>query len=348
MHNIRTCAHRSQLTAAKADAHVQQQRLAAAEANAATTAAQLLEAQANLSKVTTEAQALQQESEARLATARLSCSACAEKSGQVLELQQQLAAVRGAGEEQQRGRQEAAAALEACRSELDSVKAALAVAQRARDHLYQQLHGGGGLVIGGDAGGAAGSELGGYGLYNHNATVGSPTRMQLQMQMVSAAGAEEGGLIQRCTNMALQLQQQDVELSSLRQQLVEQQLALSEAQTSCGSAERQLQQAAGELKSARAAAGEASAAASAARQEADAAVQQVKSLQQALAQQQPDLAATKARVQKLEAQQHVLLGEYVCGGVLAARELTVDTCTPACALVWPQWEAPYRYAAREP
>lgn len=291
------CVCRSQLTTAKADAHIQQQRLSAAEATAAATAAQLLEVQANLSKARAEAASLQHEADARLAAAKLQCGSCAEKAGQVLELQQQLQSSTAQLREEQQHSKSLAAGLDACKTELEAVKAALTTAQHARDQLFLQLHGSGDFSMAGD--GIAALEAPGWKPF------GSPARMQLQL-----VPAEEG-LIQRCSNLALQLQQQDVELDSLRQQLLEQQLALSEAQTSCGSAERQLQQAAAELKAARMAAAEATTAAAAARREADDAHRQLQELQLMMAQQQPDLAACKAQVQKLEAQQRVLLGKQV-------------------------------------
>lgn len=157
-----------------------------------------------------------------------------------------------------------------------------------KEQLYTQLHGPGGPGAGDGAAAVA-----------HYRAQSSPGR-SMQLQLVPA----EEGLIQRCSNLTLQVQQQDYELNSLRQQLLEQQLALSEAQTSCSSAERQLQQAAVELSAARAAAAEASA-------EAETAQQQLQQLQQVLAQQQPELSACRARVQKLEAQQQVLLGKCV-------------------------------------
>lgn len=301
---------RSQLTAAKADAHIQQQRLSAAEATAATTAAQLLEAQANVSKARAEAASLQQDFEARLAAAKLSCSACAEKAGKVLELQQQLQPTKAMLAEQQEQCKTLEAQLEAARAELQGAKASLAAAQQAKDQLYYQLHGRWEGSTGQHAGGIGDHGTGAHTL-PYVAYVGSPSRMpgspgRMQMQLVLP---NEEGLIQRCSALTMQLQQQEVELGSLRQQLLEQQLALSEAQTSCGSAERQLQQAAIDLKAAHAAAAEASAAAADARGEAGAARQEVQALQQVLAQEQPELAAAKTQVQRLEAQQQVLLGE---------------------------------------
>lgn len=288
---------RSQLTAAKADAHIQQQRLSAAEATAASTAAQLLEAQANLSKARAEASSLQQDSHAALAAAKLSCSSCAEKAGKVLELQQQLGPTKAMLAEQQQHCASLEAQLEAARSELQGARASLAAAQQAQNQLFYQLHGcADALLLPGAAGQPAGGLL-----------PGSPNRMQ--MQLMSLAEGQQQGLVQRCSALTLQLQQQEVELASLRQQLLEQQLALSEAQTSCGSAERQLQQAAAELKAAHSAAAEAGAAAAAVQEEVRGLRQQVGALQQALAAQSPELAASRAHVQKLEAQQQVLLGE---------------------------------------
>lgn len=293
---------RSQLTAAKADAHIQQQHLSAAEATAATTAAQLLEAQANLSKARAEAASLQQDSDSKLAAAKLSCGGCAEKAGKLLELQQQLQPTQAMLTEQRQHCKGLEDQLEAARAELQGAKASLAAAQQAKDQLHYQLHG---CLEPPPAGPPAGHEPypgSGYPMCGGYAP-GSPSRMQ--MQLVPA----EEGLIQRCSALSMQLQQQEVELGSLRQQLLERQLALSEAQTSCGSAERQLQQAAYELKAAHGAAADASAAAATAREEAKAAQQQAQQLQQTLAQQQPELAASRAQVQRLEAQQQVLLGE---------------------------------------
>lgn len=298
---LRHVCRRSQLTAAKADAHIQQQRLSAAEATAASTAAQLLEAQANLSKARAEASSLQQDSHAALAAAKLSCSGCAEKAGKVLELQQQLAPTKAMLAEQQEHCASLEAQLEAARSELQGARASLVAAQQAKDQLFYQLHGcADALPLPGPAGQPAGGLL-----------PGSPGRMQ--MQLMSPAEGQQQAMIQRCSALTLQLQQQEVELASLRQQLLEQQLALSDAQTSCGSAERQLQQAAAELKAAHGAAAEAGAAAAAAQEEARGLRQQMGALQQALAAQSPELAASRAQVQKLEAQQQVLLGECLEG-----------------------------------
>jgi chromosome segregation ATPase len=294
---------RSQLTAAQADAHIQQQRLSAAEATAATTAAQLLEAQANLSKARAEAASLQQDSDGKLAAAKLSCGGCAEKAGKLLEVQQQLQPTQAMLAEQRQHCKSLEDQLEAVRAELQGAKASLAAAQQVKDQLHYQLHG----CLEAPSAGSAGYEpYAGTGYLKYGGYApGSPTRMQMQMQLVPA----EEGLIQRCSALSMQLQQQEVELGSLRQQLLEQQLALSEAQTSCGSAERQLQQAAYELKAAHSAAADASAAASAAREDARAAQQHAQQLQQTLASQQPELAANKAQVQRLEAQQQVLLGK---------------------------------------
>jgi chromosome segregation ATPase len=304
-------ACRCQLTAAKADAHIQQQRLAAAEGTAATTAAQLLEAQANLSKARAEAATLQHDAESKLAAAKLACNGCAEKAGKLLQVEQQLQDTKAMLSDEQQQRHALQSGVEVCRGELQGVKAALAAAQHAKEQLYFQLHG----VSNPDA--FAGDPAGEVVQYN---MAGSPVRMQLQW------GPAEEGLIQRCSNMTVQLEQQDKELSNLRQQLLEQQLALSEAQTSCSSAERQLLQAATELKAAHAAAAEASAAATAAKQEASTAQQQVQQLRQTVGQTQPDLAACKAQVQKLEAQQKVLLGEVMLVWMVAIDLQSREMC----------------------
>jgi chromosome segregation ATPase len=289
-----------------------------------------LEAQASLSKVKAEASALQQDAASALAAAKLSCGGCAAKAGQVLELQQQLQHMQAMLFEEQQQRKGADTGLEACRAELQGAKAELAAAQKARDQLYHQLYGGGGsssidnptytypashagYPAGGYGGHVAyeGYELavgGGYG-----AAPGSPTRGLQQLGMFSAEEGGGLGLIQRCGVLTSQLQQQEVELASLRQQLLEQQLALSEAQTSCSSAERQLQQAAGQLKAAHAAAAEGTSAAAAARKEVEGLREEVEGLREGMRTQQPELVAARAHVQKLEAQQQVLLGEWRTG-----------------------------------
>jgi chromosome segregation ATPase len=262
-----------------------------------------LEAQANLSKAHAEAASLRQDSDSKLAAAKLSCGGCAEKAGKLLELQQQLQPTQAMLAEQRQHRKSLEDQLEAVHAELQGAKASLAAAQHAKDQLHSQLHG----CLEAPPSAPAGNEPlpgAGYPVYGGYAP-GSPTCMQMQMQLVPA----EEGLIQRCSALSMQLQQQEVELGSLRQQLLEQQLALSEAQTSCGSAERQLQQAAFELKTSHSAAADASAAAAAAREDATSAQQQAQQLQQTLAAQQPELAANRAQVLRLEAQQQVLLGE---------------------------------------
>jgi chromosome segregation ATPase len=284
----------------------------------------------------------QQEGDQRLAALQLQCKGCAEKAGQIIDLQDEVQGLKArhvrlelAVQQEKSNNKALFEGLDDCRSELDQAQAALVDAVRSRDQLFVQLHGSGGgsavaaaaaaggavaampgsccgsdgvqcaadvpmLIWGSAAGSAAHSPV-------KRASCTSGHAVGLQQQLPVPSG--EVGLIQKCSNMQQRLQEQDAELRSLRQQLLELQLQLSDAQSAASIAQQQLQQCKAELDSAKADASRSAAAAATADAVTHTLRQELAQLQLQLAQQSPELAAAKAQAEKLEAQQRVLLGD---------------------------------------
>jgi chromosome segregation ATPase len=332
---------RAQLAGVKAEAEAQQRRLAAAESASAASGAQLLEAQAALSQAQLEVATGQQQAEQRLAALQLQCKGCAEKAGQMLDLQEEVQGLKArhvrlelAVQQEKSNNKALFEGLDDCRSELDQAKAALVDAVRSRDHLFVQLHGssGGSAAAAAAAAGGAGAAVPGsycgsdgvqcaadlpmlaWGSAAHSSVKrascasGYAVGLQQQQQLLPMQPGDEG-LIQKCSSMQQRLQEQDAELRSLRQQLLELQLQLSDAQSAASIAQQQLQHCKAELESAEAHATKSAAAATAADSASEALRQELAQLQLQLAKQSPELAAARAQVEKLEAQQRVLLGD---------------------------------------
>jgi hypothetical protein len=333
---------RAQLAGAKAEADAQQRRLAAAESASAASGAQLLEAQAALSQAQLEVAKGQQQAEQRLAALQLQCKGCAEKAGQILDLQDEVEGLKARHvrlelpvQQEKCNNKALFEGLDDCRSELHQAKAALVDAVRSRDQLFVQLHGsdgGSAAAAAAAAGGAVAAVPGSYcsnigvqraadvpmlawgsaaGSAAHSpvkrASCASGYAVGVQQQLPMQLGDE--GLIQKCSSMQQRLQEQDAELRSLRQQLLELLLQLSDAQSAASIAQQQLQHCKAELDTAKAHAARSAAAATAADTAAEAVRQELAQLQLQLAQQSPELAAAKAQAEKLEAQQRVLLGD---------------------------------------
>jgi chromosome segregation ATPase len=333
---------RAQLAGAKAEADAQQRRLAAAESASAASGAQLLEAQAALSQAQLEVAKGQQQAEQRLAALQLQCKGCAEKAGQILDLQDEVEGLKArhvrlelAVQQEKSNNKALFEGLDDCRSELDQAQAALVDAVRSRDQLFVQLHGSGGgsaaaaaAAAGGAVAAVPGSYCGNIGVHcaadlpmlawgsaagsaAHSpvkrASCASGYAAGVQQQLPTQLGDE--GLIQKCSSMQQRLQEQDAELRSLRQQLLELQLQLSDAQSAASIAQQQLQHCKAELESANAHSAKSAAAATAADAAAEAVRQELAKLQLQLGQQSPELSAARAQAEKLEAQQRVLLGD---------------------------------------
>lgn len=129
----------------------------------------------------------------------------------------------------------------------------------------------------------------------------SPDRLQ-QLQLGQQPA---GGLLQHCSQLQLQLQQQDAELRSLKDQLLELQLQLADAHSAADIAQKQLQDTQDKLSATETAAAEASDVAAAANKAVLEQKQQISELQL----QASEAAAARAQVERLEAQQRVLLGD---------------------------------------
>jgi chromosome segregation ATPase len=328
---------RAQLASAKADADAQKRRLAAAESAAAASGAQLLEAQAALSQAQLEVTKKQQEAEQQLAAVQLQCKGCAEKAGQILELQDEVQGLKARHLRLELAVQQAKSnnkalfeGLDDCRSELYQAKAALVDAMRSRDQLFVQLHGSGaaagvvpapgsccgsdGVQCAGDIpmlawGSAAGSAAHSPVKRASCASGYAELQQQQRQQAVLPMQSGEEGLILKCSGMQLRLQEQDAELRSLRQQLLELQLQLSDAQSAASIAQQQLKNCKAELDIAKADEEKSAAAAATAVASAEQLRQELAQLQSQVAQQSPELAAAKAHAERLEAQQRVLLGD---------------------------------------
>eukprot|EP00775_Hariotina_reticulata_P011703 gene11703-11848_t len=345
---------RSQLSAARAEAEQTQRRLTAVEAAAASTAAQLLEAQAALSKTSAEAAQANEQLEQRVLAARLDCRGCAERAGQLLEVQQQLRELQAGKRtlelalvhEQQHSRavqQE----VQDCKQELRQARAAASNAEQAREQLHMQLHG---------IQGCCGSPV----VQQRLSPLPSPP-MQQQRQApqlassspISAAGLGLGsdvpllgwaplspgwqqqqqgeGLIHQCGRQQLQLQEQGAQLQSLRQQLLDLQLQLSDAQSRADVAQHNLQELQGELAEAKTAAAMAMASAASTGKDAAAKAEQLLQMQHKLLAQASELATAQAQVDKLEAQQKILMGDLREAVDAAAQAGTAQSAAAATA-----------------
>jgi chromosome segregation ATPase len=271
---------------------------------------------------------------------QLQCKGCAEKAGQIIDLQEEVQGLKArhvrlelAVQQEKSNNKALFEGLDDCRSELDQAKAALVDAMRSRDQLFVQLHGscGGSAMAAGAAVAAPGSCCGSDGVQcageipmlawgsAAGSAAHSPAKrascasgyaeLQQQRQQVLPVQPGEEGLIQKCSSMQLRLQEQDAELRSLRQQLLELQLQLSDAQSAASIAQQQLKNCKAELDSAKADVDKSAAAAAAAGTASEQLRQELAQLRLQLAQQSPELAAAKAQAEKLEAQQRVLLGD---------------------------------------
>lgn len=316
------------------EAETERRKLTTAEAAAATSYAQLLEAQAAASKAQLEAVKAQQQAEMKVTAVQLQCGGCADKAGKLLSLQEELQGLQtskttlqiAVQDEQQYGR-EATRRLEECRMDLERARITLSQAEQQRNELYAQLYGsdcsgcpavtavvtGPALeqypVLGWSAEGStmlSGSPQKACGdPENKAAPVYGSWYSPVCTHWMQRQQPPGEGLFQRCENLQLQLRQQGVEVKSLREQLLELQLQLSDAHSAAGMAQQQLQDTRSKLVAAEAAAAQASAEAAAAVKEGEQHKQQVFQLQL----QGPELAAAKNQLEKLEAQQRVLLAD---------------------------------------
>lgn len=245
---------RALLAAARAEAHAERQRAAAADAAAATSAAQAAEAQAALSRDHLDAAALQHARGANGVHVRAGCRD--DVQAEVQELRAGRAALAMAAEDAQRERMQLAAQVDSVQQQLADARAAAAKAAAARDALAMQLFGR--EVDGSSASGAQQQLL----TWQPSSPVSSPR----QQCVVPPAG--EGALV-RCERLGRLLSERDAEARSLRQQLLELQLALSDARGAAAAADAAARTARQERDAAASALAEADAAARSSRQDAE-------------------------------------------------------------------------------